>query len=234
MSTAVLVDAGFFLKRYRHIFSNSETNYNPQKIAKDLHLMCMKHLSINCRQVNSLYRIFVYDCPPLAKKVHNPISKRAIDFSKTPEAIFRKEFHSELIKLRKVALRLGKLSEHAEWMISPEQTKSLFKDKIQLKDLTESDLFYNVKQKGVDMKIGLDIATLTYKKLVDQIILIAGDSDFVSAAKLARKEGIDFILDPMWNPINPDLHEHIDGLMSVLPNPSKNKILNYSKLTEFV
>ncbi|MCO6427689.1 NYN domain-containing protein [Nitrosomonas communis] len=51
--------------------------------------------------------------------------------------------------------------------------------------------------------------TLAYKKSVDQIILIAGDSDFVPAAKLARREGVDFILDPMGNFINPDLHEHI-------------------------
>ena len=51
-------------------------------------------------------------------------------------------------------------------------------------------------QKGVDMKIGLDIASLSYKKLVDQIVLISGDSDFVPAAKLARLEGIDFTLTP--------------------------------------
>lgn len=66
------------------------------------------------------------------------------------------------------------------------------------------------------MKIGLDIASITLKKQVDQIILIAGDSDFVPAAKLARREGIDFILDPMWNPIKPHLFEHIDGLRSTL------------------
>ncbi|MFD2722216.1 NYN domain-containing protein [Ignatzschineria indica] len=47
------------------------------------------------------------------------------------------------------------------------------------------------------MKIGIDISSLTLKKLVKQIILIAGDADFVPAAKLARREGIDFILDPM-------------------------------------
>ena len=48
--------------------------------------------------------------------------------------------------------------------------------------------------------------------LQKQIILISGDSDFVSAAKLARREGIDFILDPLGAPIKPDLFEHIDGL----------------------
>lgn len=50
------------------------------------------------------------------------------------------------------------------------------------------------------------------QKQVEQIILISGDSDFVSAAKLARREGIDFILDPLGAPIKPDLFEHIDGL----------------------
>ena len=64
------------------------------------------------------------------------------------------------------------------------------------------------------MKIGLDISSLAYKKQVDQIILIAGDSDFVPAAKLARREGIDFILDPMWASIKDNLFEHIDGLRS--------------------
>lgn len=49
---------------------------------------------------------------------------------------------------------------------------------------------------------------------VDRIILISGDSDFVLAAKLARREGIDFILDPLWASIEPNLHEHIDGLRS--------------------
>ena len=62
------------------------------------------------------------------------------------------------------------------------------------------------------MKIGLDIASMSYKKQVEQIVLISGDSDFVSAAKLARREGIDFILDPLFANIKPNLFEHIDAL----------------------
>ncbi len=61
--------------------------------------------------------------------------------------------------------------------------------------------------------LALDTATMAYKGLVDQIILISGDSDFVSAAKLARREGIDFILDPMWSDIRPNLSEHVDGII---------------------
>ena len=73
------------------------------------------------------------------------------------------------------------------------------------------------------MRIGLDIASLAFKQQVDRIILISGDSDFVPAAKLARREGIDFVLDPMWANIKPDLFEHIDGLKSTFPDPNKKE-----------
>lgn len=77
----------------------------------------------------------------------------------------------------------------------------------------------DLRQKGVDMRIGLDIASLTLKKLAKTIVLIAGDSDFVPAAKLARREGLQFVLDPLWQTVNDDLYEHIDGLQSGLPKP---------------
>ncbi len=69
------------------------------------------------------------------------------------------------------------------------------------------------------MRIGLDISTLTLKKQADTIVLVAGDSDFVPAAKLARREGVEFVLDPLWQKINADLFEHIDGLQSTVPGP---------------
>ena len=75
----------------------------------------------------------------------------------------------------------------------------------------------DVKQKGVDMRIGVDISSLAFKNQVDRIILIAGDSDFVPASKQARREGIDFILDPMRAPIKDDLFEHIDGMRTKAP-----------------
>jgi len=166
-----------------------------------------------------LYRILFYDCVPFQKKVHNPITNRSIDFSKTPQAQFRREFHEELRRLRKVALRLGQLRDGGKWIIKPEKGALLLKKKITLADLTENDVCYDLRQKGVDIKIGLDIASLAYKRFVRRIVLVAGDCDFVPAAKLARREGIDFILDPMWNPIDPNLYEHIDGLRSTCPRP---------------
>lgn len=69
----------------------------------------------------------------------------------------------------------------------------------------------------------LGIASLAFNRQVKQIILISGDADFVPAAKLARREGIGFILDPMWSTIRPNLYEHVDGLRSVCPRPATKK-----------
>lgn len=48
------------------------------------------------------------------------------------------------------------------------------------------------------MKLGTDIASLALKKQVEHIILISDDVDFMPATKLARREYIDFILDPIF------------------------------------
>jgi len=219
MPTAVLVDGGFFLKRYRHLKGNA----GPHDVAKSLHQMCMDHLKgKDSKFPRRLYRIFFYDCPPLTKKAHNPITNKSVDFAKTPTASWRNEFHSELKKLRKVALRLGYLNEkQGNWIIKPNKVKDLLAKKTKIDDLVELDVYYDVKQKGVDMRIGLDIAAMSFKKQVDQMVLVAGDSDFVPAAKLARREGIDFILDPMWAHIRDDFFEHIDGLRSTFPRPTR-------------
>ena len=93
----------------------------------------------------------------------------------------------------------------------------ILKGKLKVEDLTEDQVMPNVRQKGVDMRIGIDVASLAFKKQVDQIVLIAGDADFVPAAKQARREGIDFILDPLRADIPAGLQEHIDGLRSTCP-----------------
>lgn len=73
------------------------------------------------------------------------------------------------------------------------------------------------------MRIGLDIASLAEQRHVNQIIMISGDSDFVPAAKHARRSGIDFILDPMWAPITDSLSEHIDGIRECVSKSPKNE-----------
>lgn len=122
---------------------------------------------------------------------------------------------------RKFALRLGRLAEEqAYFNIRPNALRRLLNGTISINDLTERDFALAISQKGVDMRIGIDISSLAFKKQVNQIILISGDSDFVPAAKQARREGIDFILDPMRSPIKDDLYEHIDGIRTKAPKLS--------------
>lgn len=162
--------------------------------------------------------------------MYHPLTKKEVDYSKTPLFKWFNQFIDEMINRRKVALRLGRLSEETATFILHNATlKKLCDGEKDFRDLTEDDFVLDVRQKGVDMKIGVDIASLAYKKQVDRIVLIAGDSDFVPASKLARREGIDFILDPLWNHINPDLREHIDGLFSHMEKPRATKTYTSKK-----
>ena len=160
------------------------------------------------------------------KQIYHPLLKRAIDMGKSSDYAWAIEFFKELKHQRKFALRLGRLAEEqAHFNIKPEVMKKILNGSKSLSDLAQSDFILSVNQKGVDMRIGVDISSLAFKKQVDRIILISGDSDFVPAAKNARREGIDFILDPMRSPIKDDLFEHIDGIRTKAP---KNKsIIGY-------
>ncbi|MGP1458701.1 MAG: NYN domain-containing protein [Treponema sp.] len=221
MKTAILVDGAYYRKLAKH-YAGEKT---PEKRAAELLRYCNCHLrnktpviSANGKKYfghNELYRIFYYDCKPVDKKIYHPLIQKTIDLSKQPTYAWTTTFLEELKKKRKLALRLGFLAaEEASYVINQKAVKKLFRGEITVTDINESDFQISIKQKGVDMKIGIDIASLAYKKQVEQIILIAGDSDFVPAAKLARREGIDFILDPMGKQINAELFEHIDGLRS--------------------
>ena len=215
--TAVMVDVGFYLTQAQRIFGRQ----HPEEAAKRLHQFALDHLNDDKRRrVARLYRIFVYDAPPAAWKGHTPIGKKAIDLGESATAKWRNTFHETLRGLRKVALRMGEIpTSHVHWQLKPGALKDLTNGRKRWEQLTDDDFRLDLRQKGVDMRLGLDIASLAYQRNVNQIVLISGDADFVPAAKLARRSGIDFILDPMWATIRPALFEHIDGLRSVCPKP---------------
>lgn len=221
MKTAILVDGGFYRRRAQIRLGDKTA----LERADELYKYCLRHLHHHGSQscTNDLYRIFYYDCLPTEKKIFHPLLQRQIDYSKSDLYTWMHLFINELTQKRKLALRLGKLADEQACFLLREQTvRKLCRGTLEIKDLMENDFLLNIDQKGVDMKIGLDIASLAYKQQVDQIILISGDSDFVPAAKLARREGIDFILDPLYNPIKPDLFEHIDGLKTCDPKFNPN------------
>lgn len=217
--TAVMVDAGYYLTQAQRVYGRQA----PDEAARKLHKLALDHLNgEHGRRIARLYRIFVYDAAPAVWKGHTPIGKNPVDLGDSATAKWRNAFHDTLRGLRKVALRMGHIpTTHVRWQLKPDALKDLINGKRRWDELGDKDFRLDLRQKGVDMRLGLDIAALAFKKQVSQIILISGDADFVPAAKLARREGIDFILDPMWATIRPDLYEHIDGLRTVCPKPQK-------------
>ena len=84
--------------------------------------------------------------------------------------------------------------------------------------LTDSDIYLNFEQKGVDMRIGIDVASLSLKKQVDRIILISGDRDMIPAIKLARREGVQVVLVNIpGRKLNHELIEDADLLRQLTP-----------------
>ena len=81
----------------------------------------------------------------------------------------------------------------------------------------DSDFVPKFEQKGVDMRIGLDMATIAANRSVELIALMTNDTDCVPAMKLVCRAGIQVALlcIPGCNPA-PELLTHSDFKRSIL------------------
>lgn len=62
------------------------------------------------------------------------------------------------------------------------------------KPLSDDDFRPNFEQKGVDMRIGLDIATISRTGAFHRIVLVSADTDMIPAMKHARKAGMQVVI----------------------------------------
>ena len=223
---ALLIDGGYFLKRLPTVRPDIDIS-DSEAVARSIDQLIRGHLD----QLNEiykvenvfqlLYRTFYYDARPYDQKAHTPVDKRPIDYAKSSQAAFRKKLFNTLHSHPNLAVRLGEVrreSSHS-WILKMEPQKKLLNGDLSVNNLSDNDFVPALRQKGVDMRIGLDIASITLKRQADVIVLVSGDADFVPAAKLARREGVQFILDPLWQNVPRDLFEHIDGLRSGFYKP---------------
>lgn len=224
---AILIDGGFLLKRLPTVCPQIE-RHNSSAVSASISRLVTAHLKNQNKVIRApharslLYRVFYYDAQPYLEKGHYPVSHKSINYGQTAEAKFRLSLFDELRKRANTAVRLGEVRKERSWILNELPQKELLSGKRTVADLTDDDFAPGLRQKAVDMRIGLDIASITLKKQADTIILVAGDADFVPAAKLARREGVKIILDPLWRSVAKDLYEHIDGVSSGFPNPSKS------------
>jgi uncharacterized protein (TIGR00288 family) len=221
---AILIDGGFFLKRLRTVFPDVDAE-NPEAVCKAIwelvtsHLIQQNKIEKRPHQRSLLYRVFYYDAHPYLEKAHYPVSRRGFDYSRTPEAVFRLGLFEHLRKSPNTAVRLGEVRKERSWVLNEDAQKALLKGEKKVEDLLDEDFSPGLRQKTVDIRIGVDIASLALKRQVDTIILVTGDEDFVPAAKLARREGVKVILDPLWRSVSQSLFEHIDGVKSGARRP---------------
>lgn len=214
---AILVDGSFYLHRAGKLWGPK----SPEVRADELHQYALKHIAVKRRALEedgkrSLYRIFYYDCPPVnGISIKQPWNGRNATFStKRGSGKWRKEFLDRFSTKRKVAMRMGSVSfKNARFIPSPRAMDDLATGKRTFGQLGQDDfVLTGAKQEGVDMRIGLDVASLAGAGIVDQVVLIAGDCDFIPVAKVARRAGVDFILDPMGHVIHHEMEIQVDGI----------------------
>ena len=98
---AILIDGGYFLRRLPAVRKDVDAT-DAQAVTKSVLQLIQGHLN----QLNEidkapnifrlLYRSFYYDARPYERKGHTPISKTAIDYAKSEQAIFRTELFNAL------------------------------------------------------------------------------------------------------------------------------------------
>lgn len=222
IKTAILIDGAYFLKRVAPVMRAAGERFDAEGIADLLEEMVHGHLE----QLNTtwqapdsaqlLYRNFYYDARPSERKIRMPVSRRQFLHSATEEAKLRVRLLRALHGRRSFAVRLGQVNGN-DWVLGKDARDRLLDGDASALPLSDADFVPSLRQKGVDMRIGLDIASITLKRQADTIVLVSGDTDFVPAAKLARREGAKFYLDPLGRTVSPTLFEHIDGLLDGLP-----------------
>lgn len=158
-----------------------------------------------------LHRVYYYDSVPLQTSHTRPLQGSMIEFGNSEVAKRSRDLFDGLAKLPFMALRLGELSFNG-WKINP---KLLDDNASMLIEISANDLRPQITQKGVDMRIGMDIAALTLKKQVQAIVLVSGDSDFIPAMKFARREGANLFLAPLGQRVKPTMLEHSDLVVEV-------------------
>ena len=161
--------------------------------------------------VSHLYRVFYYTADPLSGTAMHPLDGSSVNFANTrvfsnnPQLIDRIENQPDM------AVRRGTLV-HQGWEIGNAAVRQLTAGTKTTVDA--NDVIPKIVQKGVDMRIGLDIASLALKRLVSAIVVVSGDSDLVPAMKLARREGLRVFLDSLGNRrIRPELKKHADRVL---------------------
>ena len=187
---ALMIDGGFL----RVAASQSNIVYDPDFI---------EAFARNCPASDEeLFRTLYYDCAPYKGIQKLPVSGLSQTFSKSDQWLY------DLASKDRIAVRLGVLKFRGyKLKRTPVHGTAA---------LSDADFRPDFEQKGVDMRIGLDIAAYSNLRNIDRIALVTADTDCVPAMKLARKSGVQVVLVALPGATPPkELTYHADFIRSV-------------------
>ncbi len=198
-SFALLIDGGFMLKRLRHIRRGPAGT-------RDVLAECARIRRSGPLADLDMLRTYFYDAPPSMETLVNPVDGSRFDLSRTPQYAEARRLHDELELQPDFALRMGVLDCHGYSM----QARDIADVMTRGGTIRAGDVRPALVQKGVDLRLGLDIARLALRRLVDTVVIVTGDSDMVPAFKFARREGLRVVLDHLGAPVKRELKAHVD------------------------
>jgi uncharacterized LabA/DUF88 family protein len=149
-----------------------------------------------------LFRVLYYDCAPYQGQQKLPVSGLTQTFAGSDQWLL------DLAERDLFAVRRGVLKFRGYKL-----------KKVPVKGITalsDADFNPDFEQKGVDMRIGLDIASYSALRSVDRIGLVTADTDCVPAMKLARKSGAKVVLFALpGSKVPGELAHHSDMIRTV-------------------
>lgn len=164
---AIFVDGGYL----RVVATKAQKAYIPDFIAA---------FSLSCKMGDEeILRILYYDCPQYEGTQKLPVSGTPHKFTANNKWL------ADLSKRDLFAIRRGVLKFRG---YKPKNVP------VNPAALTDADFKPDFEQKGVDMRIGLDMAVYSENKAVERIVLISNDTDCVPALKHARKSGLQVVI----------------------------------------
>lgn len=184
MRVAILIDGGHL----RVLARRAGYEYNPEYIERIAH-SCIS-------DGEHLLRILYYDCAPYQGTVRLPVSGESHTFEGSDKWL-RDLAERDLFAVRRGVLKFRGFKPK-KIPIAPE--------------ILRDDHFKpDFEQKGVDMRIGLDMANLSMSKAVERIILITADTDCIPSMKHARIHGLQVALVAFPDRrVAPELYWHAD------------------------
>jgi uncharacterized LabA/DUF88 family protein len=199
---AILIDGAFAIRKL-------QKGRAAFPAAADIEAIGAALAATECLRELSRLRVYFYHARPAIQTLTNPISKRQVALGETRVHANHVRLLSDLEIAPDFALRLGE-THTVGWKIGDTAFRRLLR---QPKAIQAEDLTPAIEQKGVDLRMGLDIARLALTHSVDAIVVVTGDSDLVPAFKFARREGLRVFLCHLGHGVKRELRVHADRII---------------------